>query len=113
MIILRDGVTRLVVLIGWLAIKLPRFDRGWKAGLIGLLANMQEREFAPACPRAAPVLFSLWGGWLIVMPRCRPLTDEEWATCPELDDWSGTPVEPKRSSFGVLNGKIVAVDYGS
>lgn len=114
----RNGVTRLVLLTERWAIKLPRFGYGWRFGLKGLLANLQEREFARCgWPELCPVRFSLPGGWLVVMPRATMLTDGEWAALdfesfrnklPEY--W--VPVEEKRDSFGTLNGKIVAIDYG-
>ena len=116
------GATRAVILVGRWAVKLPR-PTSWRLFLSGLLANMQEREFArTGWPELCPVLFSLPGGWLVVMPRAEPLTDGEW----ELLDIMGTrdkwpdrgdyvvPVEMKRDSFGWLQRLgIVAVDYGS
>jgi len=113
---------------------------------------MQEREFsAERWPQLCPVIFSLPGGFLVVMPRARPLTDAEWAAFDyrafvtrgdpyigeNFDAYAGTwrqgdqgqplsplvhgnadvpeglvPAEYKRDSFGVLEGRIVAVDYG-
>jgi hypothetical protein len=127
----RNGVTRLVILVGPLAIKLPRFGYGYAMGLRGLLCNMQERAvWTLGWPQLCPVLFATWGGWLTVMRRARPLTDEEWASC--TVEWIEgfrhhrkasigdkrmvegiVPVEYKRDSFGVVDGRIVAVDYGS
>lgn len=63
---------------------------------------------------------------MIVMPRCQPLTDDEYLSEVAVD-WarivgdetdleppysSALPVEMKSCSFGRLNGRIVAVDYG-
>ena len=53
----------------------------------------------------------------VVMRRARPLTEAEWAAFDfeafvERGDWR-LPVENKDDSFGVLEGRIVAVDYGS
>jgi hypothetical protein len=110
-----------VVLVGPWAIKVPRFGYGWAMGLRGLLANMQEAVFSRArWPELCPVVFALWGGWLIVMRRARPMTDVEWETFNveafryPNDDYSRViPVEEKRDSFGWLDGRVVAVDYGS
>jgi len=106
----------LVILTRKYAIKIPRFDYGWAQGLRGLLANMQEVEFSSLNNKACPVLFHIFGGWLLVMPRCEPLSDNDWnmikSTC--VGDWLPIPVEyRKRDSFGILDGRIVAVDYGS
>jgi len=113
----RQGITREVFLIGRWAIKVPRVVYGWRMFLCGLLANMQEREFSRAgWPELCPVLWSLPGGWLVVMPRCRPLNDFEWACFISESFTTGeriVPVEHKRDSFGVLDNRIVAVDYGN
>lgn len=126
--ICRDGVTRIVLLIGPWAVKLPRFGYGYAMGLRGLLCNMQERAiWTLGWPQLCPVLFSLPGGWLLVMRRARPLDDHEWQVLDvEEFRWNRkssiagermvegcVPVETKRDSFGVVDGRIVAVDYGS
>lgn len=111
------GATRLVILAGRWAIKLPR-PWPWRLFLFGLLANMQEREFARAgWPELCPLAWSVPGGFLLVMHAARPLTNDEWE---RLDPvmWRDqpnyyVPVEAKRDSFGVFRGRIVAVDYGS
>lgn len=114
----RFGVTREVILVGRIAIKLPKVTYGWKMFLCGLLANMQEREFSRlGWTELCPVVFALWGGWLLVMRRARPLTEAEWADfdakafCNRPDGL--VPAECKIDSFGMLSGRVVAVDYGS
>ena len=116
----RNGVTRIVILIGSWAIKLPRFDYGWRLGLQGLLANHQEEalwqdtRWAELCP----VLWSVPGGFALIMRRARPLDDVEfedfclngWIMYPDNER---IPVEKKADSFGILDGRVVAVDYGS
>ncbi len=110
------GATRAVLLVGRVAIKAPRMST-WRTFLNGLLANMQEREFArTGWPELCPVVFSVPGGWLLVMRRAEPLSDAEWYTVhPEWGDREeyAVPVEIKRDSFGVLDGRIVAIDYGT
>lgn len=110
------GATRAVLLVGQIAVKVPRM-RTWRTFLNGLLANMQEREFSrTGWPELCPVVFSVPGGWLLVMHRAVPLSDAEW--CTVHPDWAEreeyvVPVEMKRDSFGVLCGRIVAIDYGT
>lgn len=117
MIEFKSGATRWVFLVGRLAIKVPRPTQ-WRLFLCGLLSNMQERQFSrTGWPELCPVLASLPGGWLVVMPRCRPLTDlqfENFDTREFISRSDGQiPVEEKQCSFGWLDGRIVAVDYGS
>ena len=126
---LRNGLTREVFLVGEYAIKLPSF-RAWRLFLSGLQANLQERAFSGISEKLCPVL---WGdplGFVIVMPRCSPVprhhaaafdedepyfvSDEEWGEWINIQgEESQLPVENKCSSFGLLKGKLVAVDYGS
>lgn len=117
--ITRRGCTRIVILTDNHAIKIPNFF-SWKMFLHGLLANMQEREWGGKnrmTDRVAPVVFGIPAGVLIVMKKARPLTYHEWF---ELDyeafrenDGFVIPVENKKDSFGMLNGSIVAIDYGT
>jgi len=112
----KKGATRYVFLWFSWAIKIPSFH-SWKHFLWGLLANMQEREFsATGWPELCPIEFSIPGGWLVIMPRATPLFDHEWesvrADWAERGDYT-VPVEMKQDSFGILDGKLVVVDYGS
>lgn len=112
-----NGVTRIVLLTRFRAYKFPAFNRGWRMGLEGLLANMQEQEFGTiGSPALAPVTWSLWGGWLTVQRRCQPLTDAQWQAFDyqefQHSAWGSDLVENKRDGFGTLDGAIVGVDYG-
>lgn len=117
------GTHRSVYLIGHYAIKLPVL-RPWRMFLCGLLANMQESTFsATGWPELCPVVFACWGGWFIVMRRAQPLSREQFFSL-NYGEWIKggnnlprgewvVPVENKLDSFGLLDGRIVAVDYGS
>ena len=116
MIQIKRGCTRTVFLVGLWAIKIPT-GNSWKLFLHGLLCNMQEAMFGKSgMDGFCPVRFCFPGGWFIVMNRTKPLTYEEWR---EFNyekfiyrESYCIPVENKRNSFGVLNGEIVAIDYG-
>ncbi|MBZ9715514.1 hypothetical protein [Deinococcus multiflagellatus] len=111
---MRWGATRVVLLLGPWAVKWPN-PATWRSFLQGLLANDQETRFAfadlgwPLCP----VLWALPGGAVLVQRRARPLTEAEFAALPR-EAWTDLQdlVEWKRDSFGVLDGQVVAVDYG-
>lgn len=81
------------------------------------LAIMQERDLSkPGWVELCPVVFAVPGGWLVVMPRATPLTDEQTERLDPLSILSrhdcAIPAEPKASSFGMLGGRLVVVDYG-
>lgn len=113
----RGGLSREVICVGRWAFKIPKLTRSWRQFLIGLLANMQERDLSKrGWPELCPVVFALPGGWLVVMQRATPLSDEQAEMLDPLsilsrDDYA-IPAEPKGSSFGMLDGRIVVVDYG-
>lgn len=114
----RRGITREVVLTRRYAIKVPRMVYGWRMFLCGLLANMQERAFGRCgWPELCPVVFSLPGGWLVVMRRAQPLSAAEWAAFDAVTFCNQAhrvlPVEHKQDSFGKIDGRVVAVDYGN
>jgi hypothetical protein len=121
---LKKGSTRSVILLWKWAVKIPTL-KTWKLFLQGLLANMQEVEFSAAgWPELCPVVFSLPGGFVTVMRRANPLTEEEWLEITTGEDKDHiedlirkeeyeVPIEEKIDSFGWLDGKLVAVDYGS
>lgn len=114
----RTGCTRIVFLVGDFAIKVPNFMDGWKLFLNGLLANMQERVFGETkWPKLCPVLFSIAGGWMVVMRRVREMTSEEFLVF-DSKSWADAgdylvPCEHKANSFGWLKGEVVCLDYGS
>jgi hypothetical protein len=114
----RHGCTRIVLIGRSRVYKLPNFLSGWKLFLTGLLANMQEASLGSvSLPGLCPVLWSIPGGWLVVMRRARVMTEDEFMTfdvaafCERLE--YAIPVEHKSNSFGYLGGSIVAIDYGS
>lgn len=120
---IKYGTTRTVLLVGGLAIKIPSMVE-WRLFLYGLLGNMQEarwwREMPDSRAMMCPVLFAVPGGFLTVKRRATPVTDEEWFyQSADGRDWYEEahalciPVENKVDSWGRIDGRIVAVDYGS
>lgn len=107
-----------MILVGKIALKLPK-PQLWGNFLRGFLANMQEGTFSEiGWKQLCPVLYEAPGGAFLIMRRARPLTEQEWDEFDynefiETGDGYTVPVEMKPSSFGVLDGRVVAVDYGS
>lgn len=116
------GASRVVLLTGRYAIKFPACtDWGWGRWytfLCGLQANVQEARLFRVLSghgdqRLCPILFSAPLGVLLVMPRCRtltqPLSDEEFQGFINGD--CTVPSENKADSFGWHQGRLVSVDY--
>ena len=125
MIRTHHGSTRITVCILRWAFKVPNFLWGWQTLLRGLLANMNEAESAdPGAPsRQAKLCMAIWslpGGFLACFPRALALTDAEYDALAS-EDWFyhhcggrryPLPVESKADSWGWVNGRILAIDYG-
>ncbi|HEY0131642.1 MAG TPA: hypothetical protein VGB57_09570 [Allosphingosinicella sp.] len=90
--------------------KLPSM-RCWRDFLFGLLNNMNETAWHHEDRAFCPVLWSAPLGLAVVMPRAAMLGPGEfYDVAPKLPALPG--VERKASSWGRLNGELVAVDYG-
>lgn len=119
---LKWGSTRMVILFGQYAIKVPN-PTEWRLFLSGLLANIQETSFsASRNPWLCPVRFSLPGGFLVIMDRCQACQkrqfdrERQWFLERAKRAGYGTDMveDSKIDSFGIhpILG-FVAVDYGS
>lgn len=109
-LILDTGLTRRVVLLGDVAVKQARSEHGRRA-------NLMEARLSPRHPdKLCPVLHVSADGDTLVMRRARALTAAEWARVDPVafrTIGSGRlPIEKKQCSFGMLDGRLVAVDYG-
>lgn len=115
MLTFKYGITRFVFLTKRYAIKVPR-PQTWKNFLNGILANIQEAEISTmGKDRLCPVLFSCLG-FVVVMPRCEALSPNycQDYICKVFygsDDPSLRRLETKLENYGLLDGKLVCIDY--
>lgn len=108
------GVFRRVILIGAIALKIPR----WRNFIRGLRCNRWEREmwrtWRPVFrwDNLCPVLFADLVGLVVVMPRAsQPVTsDEVDAAMGDYDP--DVTSETKVEDFGCLGKRVVVLDYG-
>ena len=113
MIEVKHGTTRVVFLCGAYAFKIPTF-KSWNLFLNGLLANMQEKLFSGVWEELCPVVWAIPGGFCVVMRRAQPISEEQWEeVCGHIPEHIFNIAESKSINYGWLDGKIVAVDYGS
>lgn len=115
------GCSRHVFGIGQHVVKVPRVDL-WDRFLRGLQGNMQEAAYGRArWPELCPVAAALPGGFVLVMRRARVCSSADF---PEAQARSmceraaasgrhvSSVVELKPDSWGWLDGRLVAIDYG-
>jgi hypothetical protein len=122
MIKLKKGANRWVVLVSNIAIKFPACY-SYRSFLEGLLSNFFELrryqrkrgygEYPPS--KLCPIIFHFPLGVIIVMKRAKVLTESEFQHF-NYQEFCETGmscfIENKPDSFGILNEKIVVVDYG-
>lgn len=115
---IRNGSSRKVLLLGKFAFKFAYGNNKFYFKQ-GMLANKQETYYSKLDKeRFAKVYLSFPFGLLNICQRADELTKEQFASF-IFEDFSAIYfsiydiVEFKRDSFGIVNGKIVAIDYGS
>lgn len=105
---LRSGQTRVVLLVGKVAIKFPRPFHGWKFFLMGMLANINEKEWSGFDYRLCQVFWSFPMGLALCMRRAEP-----WPEDAPLPEMLGLPfLDMQPSNFGTVEGVAVSIDYG-
>jgi hypothetical protein len=115
------GTTRLVIILTNVVIKIPNFTYSWQNFLRGIIGNIEERntwKFSKILIEGdkshllCPVLWCSWGGWILVMKKIeRPITVDEFEYIEEhVEFFEG---DDSINNYGVLEGRIVKIDYGS
>lgn len=110
----KAGVSRVVLLVGRFAIKVPNPRWGMKYFVMGMLGNMLERErwVLSKHPALVPVLACAPLGLLAIQRRCseiapRLLTKDEITNLPFIG------YDNNGHNAGLLDGRLVLFDYGN
>lgn len=106
----QEGCSRFVVVTPVGAFKFPRIRYGWKMFLIGLLCNITEMQTwrGTRSEGLCPVTDAVPGGWLIVMRPAAPVPPERSDEVPAR----GVGYDDKLENYGVIDGRVVRIDYG-
>lgn len=109
----RRGATREIIIIGQIVVKIPKL-MGWKSFLCGLLSNLHERIWSKSnhFKHLCPIYFSDPLGFIVIMPKCKILTDDEY-NIKKKNIPTISIVEGKCDSWGYYKERLVAVDYGN
>jgi hypothetical protein len=119
--VIRKGITRTVIVVGPLAVKLATDKRGRRCNRFE--ADLYDRVDARRRAMLCPVLCCTPAGTALLMPAARSLTEMERDHLMDTDgfpDWDYMPpndetssVEYKPSDWGWLDGRLVALDYSA
>lgn len=117
----RKGVTRLVLEFNTVVIKIPNFTCQWSHFLRGLIGNISEgltwrynsgKYENGTSYLLCPVLWTSWGGWLLVMKKARPITIEHWETITDISEFKKHfGGDDTKSNYGYYNNRLVKIDY--
>jgi hypothetical protein len=109
-----SGLTRIVILLEHTVVKIARPDDGvLLKNNHGRRANLTEARLSVLHPdKLCPVLWSKKDGSVLIARRAEPLPLDLFKNLDVLEFRQGLPIEMKADSFGLLDGRIVAVDYG-
>lgn len=116
-----NGVTRIVIELRRVVIKIPNFTTQWDHFIRGILANINENQTwkwnsgdyeKGKSHLLCPVLWCSWGGWFLIMKKVDSLiTDENihlWDCQEHKIYFKG---DDTVSNYGFLDGKLVKIDY--
>jgi hypothetical protein len=108
---IKSGTTRIVFVFQKFVIKIPNFQNGWKYILTGLIANLNENLWSSfnyiTC--IARVKYCFPGGFLLIMEKASNVGEIQV----NFEDFKEIPLDKNLQNFGIINNKIVCIDYGS
>lgn len=110
---IRHGATRLVLLIGSLAIKFPSFRYGQRYFVYGCLGNVLERDHwhMQRHPQLAPVYWCAPLGLLLIMKWYRTLMDRR-LTAEERAELPFSNIDDNGHNVAIEGRRPILIDYG-
>jgi len=116
------GITRIVIEFSSFVVKIPRFTYSWEHFLKGIVASINENKTwkynSGKYERGyshllCPVLWCSWGGWILIMKKvdyCLTYRDyDKFNISKHKKHFKG---DDTVSNYGILQGKLVKLDYG-
>lgn len=88
----------------------------------GILANMYENNLwtynsgiwdSSISHLICPVVWCSWGGWILIMRKAAPLTKQQYYESDISEHERYFPGDAGPSNYGLLDGRIVKIDYGN
>jgi len=117
--LVKIGTSRIVFLINKYAIKIANFRNGQQLFIYGCYGNISERKYYKQHSKVdyndnmveyiAPSLFCSWFGLIQIQIRAEPLTRK--MSNKEFNFFRNLTTDNKEENFGIINNKIVCIDY--
>lgn len=117
----RKGVTRIVIELKRVVIKIPNFTCQWSHFLQGIIGNINEDKTwkwnsgqleKGTSHLLCPVIWCSWGGWVLIMRKVDELiTDDNidiWDCSEHKKHFKG---DDKMSNYGIIGTRLVKIDY--
>jgi len=108
------GCHRLVIVLDKVVFKFPNFLYSFEWFVKGLKGNKQEAGLSGTNERLCPVVFCLPLGLLLVMKKAQKLEGSQFdflSLGKFMKKYNITTAEEKFESFGLLQNKVVCIDY--
>lgn len=107
---MHKGITRRVFFLGKYAVKVPHGAQ--RHFLSGCLANLLERKYTKEklFDGINPSLYCAWMGLFSVQRKAFPL--ERHLTKKEKERFMYLTSDLKKENFGLIDDKLVCIDYG-
>jgi hypothetical protein len=114
---IKRGTTRITILLGKWAFKVPIMNRSLKHFVKGWLGNVDERDIwrEEGNDMLCPVTWSLFG-LINVMPRATPITgkfNKQEILNKFKDAGASIDVCSGWKNFGIVRGELVMLDYAT
>jgi len=107
-----QGCHRWVMIFNKIVIKFPNPTYSIKWFIKGIKGNVQETRLSKTKNKnLCPILFSFPLGLFLIMRKAKLLTNEKVDINNFIKISNITTAEGKRDSFGLLNNKLVCIDY--
>jgi hypothetical protein len=117
----RKGVTRIVIELRSVVVKIPNFTCQWSHFLRGIIGNISENQtwkwnsgkFEKGTSHLlCPVVWCSLGGWILIMKKAKPITIEQWEAITDISEFKKHfGGDDTMSNYGYYKNRLVKLDY--
>ena len=114
------GVTRIVIELKTVVIKIPNFTYRWSHFLRGIIANISESQTwkynsgkyeLGKSHLLCPVVYCAMGGWFLIMKKAQKINKADWQKMDITEHVKYFKGDDTHQNYGTINRKLVKLDY--